>query len=170
MAWMPRRDNIAHAFWRRWWLNRVLWWRIPFNKPHKVKVMQWDDACVRCVLPFKKRNCNHLRGMHACALATLGEYVAGLFLLTRVNPRQHRLIMSNLKVDYFHQGRGDCTAQVDAADVETTPLLAALTDEQVMMVPMQVSVRDSRQRVVALVCTDWQIKPWRKVKSAKKIK
>jgi acyl-coenzyme A thioesterase PaaI-like protein len=162
MAWMDRRHRIASSRWTRWWFNQLLWRTVPFNKPHRVRVLRWDDEGVLCLLPYRKNNCNHLRGLHACALATLGEYASGLCLLARYDPQHYRLIMMRMEVAYHRQGRRDCTAHVLVGDMPEQDDGGDASSP--LEVPMQVTLRDTRDAVLAVVQTHWQIKPWSSVK------
>ncbi|MCK5104546.1 MAG: DUF4442 domain-containing protein, partial [Cyclobacteriaceae bacterium] len=51
-------------------LNRM----VPFNKPHGFKVVEIGDYHLKTMVPYKKSNFNHIKGIHACALATLSEF------------------------------------------------------------------------------------------------
>ncbi|MBX7175295.1 MAG: peptide chain release factor 2, partial [Saprospiraceae bacterium] len=42
-------------------------------------------------------NLNHLKGLHACSLATLGEFTAGMSLLHALRSMDYRLIMKEIK-------------------------------------------------------------------------
>ena len=53
-------------------LNKVLALGIPFNAPHGFKIKEINDDAVIITLPNRKLNHNHLGGIHACAMATVG--------------------------------------------------------------------------------------------------
>jgi acyl-coenzyme A thioesterase PaaI-like protein len=59
-------------------LNKVLTIGIPFNAPHGFKIKEISNDQVLIHLPNRKLNHNHLSGIHACAMATVGEYCAGM--------------------------------------------------------------------------------------------
>ncbi|MCK5368211.1 MAG: DUF4442 domain-containing protein, partial [Cyclobacteriaceae bacterium] len=80
-------------------LNRM----VPFNKPHGFKVVEIGDYHLKTMVPYKKSNFNHIKGIHACALATLSEFTTGFLLLTSLDPKKYRLIMQNLSMDYHYQ-------------------------------------------------------------------
>jgi len=42
-------------------LNRM----IPFNKPHGFKVLEVDEDSLKVLLPYKRKNFNHINGIHA---------------------------------------------------------------------------------------------------------
>ena len=82
---MLNRDKLIkkaqHSRFYRGVLNRMLDRLIPFNKPHGFKVLAISDHEVTTLIPYKKKNFNHIRGLHATALATLSEFTTGLMLL-----------------------------------------------------------------------------------------
>src|SRR5690606_36258047 len=102
-------------------LNKVLTLGIPFNAPHGFKIKKIDAECVQIDLPHKKLNHNHLGGVHACAIATLGEFCAGLSILKHFGISEYRLIMSNLNAQYSYQARknltGKCVQHFDREQV-----------------------------------------------------
>ena len=70
---------------RLWLLNKALHWKIPFNKPHGIKITAITDDGFEVTVPYIRRNYNHIKGTHACCLATAGEYVVGLSLLRKLS-------------------------------------------------------------------------------------
>ncbi|GIL23375.1 MAG: hypothetical protein BroJett042_18880 [Bacteroidota bacterium] len=66
----------------RWLLNIALDRMVPFNKPHGFKVIELEEYRLKTSLPYKRRNFNHIRGLHACGLATLSEFTTGFLLLS----------------------------------------------------------------------------------------
>ena len=63
-------------------LNFGLGFIIPFNKPHGIKVTAITDNSVSTIIPYRRKNMNHIRGVHACGMATCAEFASGLLLLT----------------------------------------------------------------------------------------
>jgi acyl-coenzyme A thioesterase PaaI-like protein len=61
-------------------LDKVLTLGIPFNAPHGFTIKEISSDQVRVSLPNRKLNHNHIGGIHACAMATVGEYCAGCCL------------------------------------------------------------------------------------------
>ena len=64
-----------------WLFRRV----IPFNAPHGLRIAAVatgpDGTAVAVVLPWRRRNRNHIGTVHACALATAAEFATGLGLV-----------------------------------------------------------------------------------------
>ena len=59
---------------RVFWLNAVFKWIVPFNAPHGIRVLSFSNEEVRVNLPDSRVNWNHLKGTHACAMATACEF------------------------------------------------------------------------------------------------
>jgi len=64
-----------------WLLAKVINRVIPFNKPHDFTLMEGSNGLIQVKIPYARKNMNHLKGIHACAMATGGELVAGLNLI-----------------------------------------------------------------------------------------
>src|SRR6187402_1605157 len=86
-------------------LNVTLSRLIPFNGPHRLHIEKIEDDSLEISLPYIRRNLNHLKGLHACALAALSEYTCGLMLSRKLPPGEFRLIMKELNMTYHYQGR-----------------------------------------------------------------
>ena len=86
-------------------LNQVLKVGIPFNAPHGFKILKTTKDEVKISLSNRKLNHNHIGGVHACAMATLGEFCAGLNLAANLGFTRYRYVMSELKAEYHRQGR-----------------------------------------------------------------
>ena len=80
-----------------WKLNLGLSYIIPFNKPHRIKVKSISDTKVTTFIPYRRRNFNHIKGIHACGMATCAEFSSGLLLLSRLDPKKYRLIMESIE-------------------------------------------------------------------------
>ena len=150
----------------RWLFNRVLWKMIPFNRSLGVRVEQFEPQKVMCRLPFKKSNCNHLRGLHACALATVAEYAAGLLLVQSFHPKQYRIIMAELNVSYKVQGKSDVLAicEITHEDIECLKMKIC-SDGQARIMLESVIVEEKTRKKLVVCQTLWQVKPWQHLKN-----
>src|SRR5437870_4782009 len=90
-------EKAKHSRFFLYLLNIILRYAIPFNKPHGIKITDVHEGGVSVRLPYKRKNLNHLKGIHACALATMAEYTSGISLLTAIGT-DYRLIMKNINV------------------------------------------------------------------------
>lgn len=145
-------------------LNLFLGIGIPFNKPHKIKIVKVESDAIVTGIPLKRNNLNHIKGIHACGLATTAEFCSGLVLLRRLDPKKYRLIMQKIEVEYHYQAKKKCTARyrLDDAAFELE-LKKPLEKNGVVFYTCQICVHDEDQNLVATAHTRWQIKTWSKV-------
>lgn len=148
-----------------WIMNRVLWKVVPFNRPHGFWVKEINENKVVIEIPFKKNNLNHLKGLHACGLATAGEYASGLLLLYHLNPRQYRLIMRDISVEYHYQGKMKSFAEfnLDPTTVNGS-IVTPLENQDAVDFKCEIPIKDEEGNLLCVVKTNWQIKTWEKAK------
>lgn len=72
--------NAESSRFSLWKLNQILWRGIPFNKPHKFKIIEISEGHAKISIPFKRSNLNHIKTLHACSMATCAEYASGLVI------------------------------------------------------------------------------------------
>lgn len=150
----------------RWILNRALDRMIPFNKPHGFRIIETGDNHLKVLLPYKKRNFNHIRGIHACALATVTEFTSGLLLISKLNPKQYRLIMKRIEMDYHYQGKVDAVASFSVTEEWLMEkVFNPLTELDSVVVPCEVKIVDSNNNLLTTGKVYWQVKDWSKVKT-----
>ncbi|OGT38744.1 MAG: hypothetical protein A3F11_01265 [Gammaproteobacteria bacterium RIFCSPHIGHO2_12_FULL_37_14] len=146
-----------------WLLNRLMNHQVRFNKPHKFQVIKISENQVQTFAPYHKKNFNHVRGIHACALATAGELSAGLSLMYHFSPEKYRVILANLTIDYHYQAKKDVTATTKFSVVEKEAIAKTLEEQKKTMHTLVTEVKDSDHQLVATVKSTWQIKAWRDV-------
>lgn len=152
----PTRPNLMI-------LDKVLRLGIPFNAPHGFKILKLSQDAVVIKLPNNKLNHNHLGGVHACAMATVGEYCAGMSLLTSFGISKYRLILSELNVKYLYQGRTDLEGTCSPGQIDKEAAAKGLEAEGKYLQPLETIIRDKNGKEVAIVQTVWQLKPWENV-------
>jgi acyl-coenzyme A thioesterase PaaI-like protein len=154
----PNRLNLSL-------LNNLLKFGIPFNAPHgfKIKKLSHDEVIIS--LPNKKLNHNHLGGIHACAIATVGEYCAGMSLLRNFGISRYRLILSELNVKYTYQGRVELEGICLPTQINPDKVQQGLEVEGKYFQELKTIIREVNGQEVALVTTIWQLKPWEQVKT-----
>ena len=148
-------------------LNQTLHRMIPFNKPHGIRVTKLSDTSLKTIYPYKKRNLNHIKGLHACGLATLSEFTTGLLLSFRMDMKKYRLIMQSMEVTYKYQGKMDAYAEFEISDgwLKEHVLDPLAVDEKVV-VPCTIDTHDEKGNILCTAVINWQIKNWQKVKTA----
>jgi len=153
------------AFYRRilnWSLDRM----IPFNKPHGFRLMEIGDNHLKTLIPYRKKNFNHIRGLHACALATISEFTTGFLLVSKLDAKKYRLIMQRLEMDYHYQGKMDATAEFSAPDHWLASMIyEPLKNQDAVVVVCEVKIHDIHGNHLTTGKVHWQIKNWEKVKT-----
>lgn len=149
-------------------LNLSLWRIIPFNKPHKIVVHSIEENQMTTKLPFRKSNLNHIHGLHACGMATLAEFTTGLSLLKSLDTKKYRIIMKNIAMEYYYQGKSDSFATFEVTDAWLNEsIINPLKDNEKVDVVVKIDVHDSEENHLATGTITWQIKDWEKVKTRK---
>lgn len=143
-------------------LNRV----IPFNRPHGFRIAAITGEMVRSAASYRRVNRNHVRGVHACAIATVAEMSAGFLLLSRLDPQRYRLIMGRLEVDYHYQAKEDIVSESFLPDQRLeNEIIGPLRDQEAVTIWMQSLVTDRSGNRIAEGRTTWQIKRWDRVRT-----
>ena len=145
-----------------WSLDRM----VPFNKPHGFRVVHIGDYDITTLIPYRRRNLNHIRGLHACALATLSEFTTGFLLISRLDGKKFRLIMQRLEMDYHYQGKLNATAEfVTTEEWFNNNIYLPLETNDAIVVPCEVQIRDEQGNHLTTGKVFWQIKNWSKVRT-----
>ena len=145
-----------------WSVNRM----VPFNKPHGFRILSIADYGLKTFLPYKKRNLNHIRGLHACALATLSEFTTGFLLVSRLDATKFRLIMQRLEMEYHYQGKLEATAEFTVSEKWFREnIYDPLTINDAIVVPCEIRIHDTKGNHLTTGKVFWQIKDWSKVKT-----
>ncbi len=147
-------------------LNFFLWKLIPFNAPHRFKVIKVNPYGIIISLPFIRKNRNHIRGLHACALGALCEYTCGLQLIRLAGEGKYRIILKSLKVDYHYQGKTEVKAQFELnSEWFQEHIEKPLETEESIIQVFEVKVLDQENKLICTGYPEWQIKPWNRVKT-----
>ncbi len=158
--------KARHSGFYRWLLNRGLDRMIPFNKPHGFKVVSIEPHRLRTKIPYRKKNFNHIRGLHACALATISEFTTGFLLITNLDPKKYRLIMQRLEMDYHYQGKMDAFAEFIATEEWLQEkIYLPLKAQESVVVECVVQIHDSADNLLTTGKVYWQVKSWEKVRT-----
>jgi len=150
--------------WARGLLNYFLNSKIPFNKPHRFKVEEISAEKLVVSLPYRKRNLNHLKGLHACAMATLCEITSGFFLISRLDPKRYRLILSKLEMEYHWQAKQTAWASFSMSEQEILQLKETLEEIGKTTISCDLKIYDGANKHLATGTAHWQLKDWQQTK------
>ena len=160
---LTHAKNSSFGLWK---LNFGLFRVIPFNKPHSIKINKITDDFIETKIPYKRKNFNHIKGIHACGLATCAEFASGFLLLTRLNSKQYRLIMESISMTYHYQAKTDIVARFNVTnDWLDEHILTPLQSYDKVYIKCTIELYDTKENHIATGITNWQIKDWNKVKT-----
>lgn len=150
----------------RWRLNFLLPWAIPFNSPHGFKVYPLPTGGISVRIPYWRANRNHIKGIHACAIATASEMCSGLSVLEQLDPKQYRLIMRTLHMEYHYQAKQPATAKcIPTAEEIAERVVRPLASQDSVDYSSTVEVHDEAGNHLATATVTWQVKLWSKVRT-----
>lgn len=158
-------NKAKHSRFHLWLLNRGALRMIPFNNQHGFVIKSISDEAVETYAPYRRRNFNHLKGIHACGLATISELSAGMLLLSVFDPTKYRLIMSELTIQYHYQAKMPTYSRSELAKAEQADLLKTLDSGDAVLKKMASELQDDEGNHIATAYTTWQLKPWSKVRT-----
>jgi acyl-coenzyme A thioesterase PaaI-like protein len=145
-----------------WSLTRM----IPFNKPHRFRIVEIEDYRLKSVMPYRKSNFNHIRGLHACGLATISEFTTGFLLISNLDMKKYRIIMQRMEMNYHYQGKIDATAEFAISkEWLEEKVIEPLKTQESVVVPCEVKIHDVNGNHLTTGTIFWQIKDWSKVKT-----
>jgi len=156
---MRREDAVSRLA-----IQNLLKLVIPFNIPHGFHLRTLSAEEVRIDLPNNKFNHNHLGGMHACAIATLGEFCAGLTLARHLGLSRYRFILAELQVKYHMQGRTKLTGVAQLNEERAEEIRQRLLTEDQLLFEHHTEITNVHGEKVAEVRSVWQVKDWQKVR------
>lgn len=145
-----------------WSMNRM----VPFNKPHGFRILEIADYRLKTIMPYRRSNFNHIRGLHACGLATISEFTTGFLLLSSLDMKKYRIIMQRLEMNYHYQGKMDATAEfVISKEWLDEKVINPLKTQEAVVVPCEVKIHDIKGNHLTTGIVYWQFKDWAKVKT-----
>lgn len=118
------------------------------------------------MIPYRRSNFNHIRGLHACSLATVSEFTTGFLLISNLDMKKYRLIMPRLEMDYHYQGKMDSFAEFSISQAWLDErIIDPLKTQDAVVVPCEVKIHDAQGNHLTTGKIHWQIKSWNKVKT-----
>ena len=133
----------------RWLFSRLLGRMVPYTASLGATVVHFEPGHVRVQLRDRRRVRNHLRSVHAIALANLGELSTGLSLIGALGA-DVRGILTGLEVTYSKKARGLLEAEARC----TIPDVTETVDHMV-----ETHIRDAKGDTVAVVSARWRLSP-----------
>ncbi len=166
MELAPILAKSRNSAFTRWWMNIGLHWMVPFNRPHGFRVLPLPTGGIRVEIPNWRINRNHIKGIHACCLATAAEYCSGLALMEHLDPKRYRIIMKSLTMDYHYQAKAKAHAEFAPSASELDDrLIRPLSSGEPVLYTAEVPLHDISGNHLATGRITWQIKDWGQVRT-----
>jgi acyl-coenzyme A thioesterase PaaI-like protein len=158
--------KAKHSSLHLWLLNLFFERMVPFNLPHKFRVTEIGEDHVKTLLPYRRKNLNHVKGLHACALATLTEMTSGFLLAIKLDPKKFRLILRKLEIDYLYQGKMDAVCEFQlSSEWLNANIHDPLTRADSVDIIAEVKIFDIKGNQLTAGKAHWQVKDWAKVRT-----
>jgi hypothetical protein len=157
-------QKARHSKFYLWVLNFMLLRTVPFNNPHKLKIHTIADDGITMMAANTRNNRNHIKGIHACLLATLCEYASGLRLLLDLSPKEYRIILKNIHMTYHYQAKTNVFVKFNISPEEKQNIFGSLQKEEAIFKEFTVEVFDESKNHICTGLINWQIKAWKNVK------
>jgi acyl-coenzyme A thioesterase PaaI-like protein len=93
----------------KWLFSKAIGLLIPYTNTISPLVLELSPGYAKVLIKDRRALRNHLRSLHAIALANVGEFSTGLALHCALNNDQ-RAILTNLTIDYHKKARGPIIA------------------------------------------------------------
>ena len=129
--------------------SRMLDVIVPYSGTLGARIVELRPGQCRATLKDRRSIRNHLRSVHAMALANLGELASGLALMMLL-PAGMRGIVTKFHIEYFKKARGLLTATS-----EVSPLTSQ-EEQQLLVVAV---ITDEQGEIVAKTFAEWTIGP-----------
>lgn len=139
-------------------------WMSPFNRHLRAQLLEWTADKVVIAVKRRRRVRNHVGSIHAGALFTLGETCAGLVIIRNFPFGGFRPLMSDVRVTYSKQARGDVTGECHITPDDISRMREVIASGEVPSIEMVTNILNTEREVIAVVTTQWQVKPWQLVK------
>jgi len=143
-------NKFGHSSIGRKFFNFMLGRVVPYSGNIKAEVQTLGDGKVTIAMNDRRAVRNHLKSIHAIALANLGELASGMAMFSKI-PNSTRAIVVDLDIKYVKKARGRliATGTANPPDVITEPTKSIVEAE----------IKDASGDIVATINVHWLLSP-----------
>ena len=134
----------------RWLFSFLIGIFVPYSGSISPQVIEIEKGKSTIRLKEKWFVRNHLKSVHAIALANLGELASGLAMLSALPPNSRGIVRS-INIEYLKKARGVLTSKGSA----NPPQVLTENIEQIA----HADIFDSSNELVAVLKVNWQVGP-----------
>ena len=145
-----RANNFPISVLGRSIFNYLIGKIVPYTGTVKPRVLHLEPGFVKVEMRDRRAVRNHLKSVHAIALANLGEFASGLSMLSAL-PASVKAIVTHLDVNYKKKARGTLIAEGRAQP----PTFITEDVESIV----HATIRDADNDVVAEMKVTWRLRP-----------
>lgn len=145
LKWWSRCSQILGG---RYLFSWAFWAFIPYTGSIRPEIVQLERGFARIRMRDRRFYRNHLRSLHAIAIANLAECASGLSLVPGLPP-QSQAILVRLEIEYLKKGRGT----VEACASCTPPAEVSQQDFEVLS-----QVKNSKGELLATAKAIWKLR------------
>ena len=136
----------------KWIFSRLVGFTVPYSGSIGANVVLLEPGHGKVTLKERRKINNHLRSVHAIALANLAEMATGLTLLNSL-PDDTRGILTGIQIQYHKKARGLLTAECHCE-------IPATNEEKELQIIGE--IKDEAGDVVTSATASWFIGPEKK--------
>jgi len=144
--------KLEHLPAGRWLFSHLLGRFAPYSGTIGATIVTLEPGHALLAMRDRRRVRNHLRSVHAIALANLGELTSGLAVMSAL-PAGIRGIITGLNIEYLKKARGRLLAESRSAP----PGMEDIVDDIAFEVVTE--IRDADEDIVARATVTWRLGP-----------
>jgi acyl-coenzyme A thioesterase PaaI-like protein len=131
--------------------GKLIGFYIPYTGTVHPYVETFEEGVAEVRITDRRRIRNHLKCVHAIALANVGELASGMAVFSRL-PKDARIILVRLSISYSKKSRGRLIARAECPPIP---------DNQKRDHDIAVAISDESGEVTARLNVVWQVGPTR---------
>lgn len=147
---MENWRRLGNSSLGRWFFSRMIGWFVPYSGGIRPLVTELGGGKVKIQIKDRRAIRNHLRSVHAIALANMGELASGLAMMS-ILPKHCRAIVTHLEIDYLKKARG-------VLDVIGHAVLPDSISEETEII-VNAEIVNSDHELLATLKVTWQVGP-----------